>query len=299
MVGQADTEGTYTVQAYAQDAVGNRSAICSFTYQVDARSAELGIESPVEGTFANPQPLALSFRGVQWVRYTTDGSDPAVSGIPYTGLAVIGKAGLNRVRVAAQPCAPGQPPLEREASFAYAPETVPGVRVDTQSGAYDTGMAPKASAPTRGTLYYALSERTPGTSDPTLLDSVNLPALAATVRPVTLRIRSLGADGTWGPEYRFFYLVGKSRVSAPSILVRSAEPLMGPTSIQVVGPDDALVRYTLDGSPPGPSSPLATGLIDVKPSPDVTSLLVRAQAMDDSGALESGHRSPDGYLPRW
>ena len=84
-IGEKDRTMAYVVQAYSADAAGNRSRIVTARYFLDTRAALLDVLSPVAGTFANPQSLALSFRDMQWVRYTDDGSDPAAAGVPSPG----------------------------------------------------------------------------------------------------------------------------------------------------------------------------------------------------------------------
>jgi len=102
-VGVPDVREQYVVQAYAMGASGSRSRIVTARYLVDTRAPSLDVLSPVEGTFGNPQALAVTFRNLQWVRYSLDGSDPASSGTPYTGPVILDREGTVTVKVVGMP----------------------------------------------------------------------------------------------------------------------------------------------------------------------------------------------------
>jgi len=73
----------------------------------------------------------------------------------------------------------------------------------------------------------------------------------------------------------------------PAVLIRAPRAVfVGSTSVELSSPvPHAVVRYTLDGSEPGPDSPVATGPVTLT---ETTTLSARA----------FGGASPDGYLAR-
>jgi hypothetical protein len=283
-IGTQDARSDFVVQAYSVDAAGNRSAIVTARYTVDARSPQLDVLSPVSGTFANAQVLALSFRNVQWVRYTLDGTDPA-AGTPYAGPVPLPKQGVTTVKVAAQPRSARRALLRRDVSVTYAPERGTGLRLDLESGTYAKAISPHVLSAPEGSVYYTLWEKSPSESDFLAGTSISLPSDPSVPRALTLRFRALSSGGTWGGEYRYFFFVGQTGPSAPLITVGDAEPIRTLSHAQVIAPEDALVSVTTDGSRPNPLSPSSSGLLDVKPGSAAGALTVKAVAIDGSGSL--------------
>ncbi len=282
-VGRPDEKADFVVQSYAVDGAGNRSAIATARYTVDARAPFLEVKSPVTGTFANPQALALAFRNVAWIRYTDDGSDPVVNGMPYTGPVTLKRQGTSTLRIAAQPRSPRRPILRRDVSFTYAPAAGTGLVLDPESGTSPTAIAPRILSSPGGTVYYTLWEKTPAESDLLTSSGIAVGSGSAAPAAVTLRLRALSDSGEWGPEYRYFYFPGPIAVTPPTVELADPEPIRGPAHARVSAPEDALLSVTTDGSQPGLRSPSAPGLVDIQPPQGATSLRVRALTFDASG----------------
>ncbi len=281
-VGRPEEKADYFVQAYAEDAAGNRSTVATARYSIDTMAPGLDVLSPVTGTFGNPQILALSFRNLSWVRYSDDGSDPATNGIPYTGPVMLRKQGATLIRVAAQPRSASQPVVRREISFTYAPEPGNGLLLDVDSGAYPQGVTAHVLSAPAGSVYYTLWEKTPSDSDFLATTGIDLPASDAVPRTATLRMRALSDAGAWGVEYRYFYFLGRFAATPPTFVLADPEPLRGPSRFQVSAPEDALVSATVDGSVPNPRAPTGTDFIAIPASASVT---LRAVAFNGSGVI--------------
>jgi hypothetical protein len=299
-VGALDQKAQYVVQAWSMDGAGNRSRIVSSRYVLDTRAPELDVLSPVQGTFANPQTLALSFRGMQWVRYTDDGSDPAVNGIPYTGPTTMRRQGTTTIRVAGQPRAGKRPLVRREVTVTYTPSPGTGLLLDTDSGVYPRGISPKILSSPPGSVYYTLWEKTPTESDMLASAGIEISANTGGLSPLTLRLRSLGASGEWGTEYRYFYYLGLGAVTPPVVAMTAAEPVQGPARAQVTAAEDTLLSVALDGASPDPRAPAAASWVDLRPAAGSDSVLIRARALNGSGLQSpvTERRISTAALPR-
>jgi hypothetical protein len=85
--------------AYGLDSAGNRgpSAAPEFS-AVDGR-VPFSVVSPVPGTWSNPQVLLVDALPGTDVFYSLDGSDPAISGLDYSGPIQLDSTGKQRLRV--------------------------------------------------------------------------------------------------------------------------------------------------------------------------------------------------------
>jgi len=282
-IGAQDEKAEYVVQAYAVSAAGNRSGIVTARYVVDARAPVLDLLSPVPGTFANAQAVAVTFRNLRWVRYTVDGSDPAAGGIPYTGPVTIDRQGTTTVRVAGAPRSGRRAVLRREAIVTYTPAGGSGLRLDTENGTYTAGISPTVLSSPGGSLYYTLWEKTPSESDQPAAGQIPVSSRTGGPSPIALRLRALSDSDQWGPEYRYFYFVGQGTPAAPALVLSAAEPLRAPARAQVTGPEDALVSITVDGQKPDARQPASSSWVDIDPKAGAQAVVVRAVSVDGAG----------------
>ncbi len=257
-IGALDEKAEYVVQAYAVSAAGNRSAIVTARYVLDTRAPVLDLLSPVSGTFANAQAVAVTFRNLLWVHYTLDGSDPAAAGIPYTGPVTIDRQGPTTVRVAGAPRSGKRAVLRREATVIYKPAGGSGLRLDTENGSYPAGVSPTVLASPGGSLYYTLWDKTPSESDQLAGSQIPVSSRTGGPSPIALRLRALSDSGQWGPEYRYFYFVGQGTPAAPAITLAGLEPIRAPARAQITASEDTLVSITVDGPKPDPRQPASS-----------------------------------------
>jgi hypothetical protein len=286
-IGEQDRRAEYAVQAYTVSAAGGRSRIVTAKYILDTRAPVLDVLSPVSGNFANPQAIALTFRNLLWVRYTLDGTDPAIHGTPYAGPVTIDGKGTVTVKVAGMPRAAKRPLLRREVTVTCAPPEGPGVRLSTDNGSYPSGISPVVLSSPGGSLYYTLWEKTPSESDQLASKQVSVSSRTGGPYPVTLRLRALSDSGRWGPEYRYFYFVGPGAPAAPTLTLDTDEPVQAPARAQVAAPEDTLVSVSLGSQKPDPAQPAVSTWVDVVPTAGARALVVRAVAMDGAGVLSA------------
>ncbi|MCD1653310.1 chitobiase/beta-hexosaminidase C-terminal domain-containing protein [Treponema zuelzerae] len=89
--------------AWGIDASGNRSEPSSPDFTLpDSRAKPYKIVSPLPGVWNNAQPLYIEAAAGAEIRYTLDGSDPAVSGVEYSEPVLIDAEGSLLVRISAR-----------------------------------------------------------------------------------------------------------------------------------------------------------------------------------------------------
>ncbi|MGI9256697.1 MAG: FN3 associated domain-containing protein, partial [Salinispira sp.] len=94
---------SFELTLYTVDDVSNRSLPGIAQFDIDRRDEvivdAIPIISPVEGDFANPQLLYIDDREFSQLRYTTDGSDPALDGTIYEEAVLLLAASYVKLRV--------------------------------------------------------------------------------------------------------------------------------------------------------------------------------------------------------
>jgi hypothetical protein len=88
--------------AYGIDEAGNRGRAVSFgPFIADADAVPFKIVNPVPGNWADAQVLLVESSPGTEIYYSIDGSDPAVSGLDYSGPVLLETTGMTRLRVSA------------------------------------------------------------------------------------------------------------------------------------------------------------------------------------------------------
>lgn len=88
--------------AWGVDRAGNRGPSASADrYPAPSASVQYRLASPAPGIWANPQMLVVEKGAGVRVSYTTDGSDPASSGILYAGPVLLSDVSISSVRILA------------------------------------------------------------------------------------------------------------------------------------------------------------------------------------------------------
>jgi len=265
---------TVILRAYATDEAGNHGAIGEYRYDMDLRPAILDLQSPVTGTFANAQPLYVSFRNVTWIRYSLDGSDPAVSGIPYRGPTQIAPADRTTVKVAA--LARNGAMLRAEAVVCIKPDTEKPLSLSMGNGAYASGFILSFPQRAGSRLRYTAAERTPDSNDPTPPSALAFETSPSIRHSVTIRLKDIAATGA---EYRWFYVLDGKPVPTPRIRLRED------SSIEAWASEDSLLLFSIDGKDPNGHSEFLTAPYPL-PS-DGKELDFRVAAMGPASSLSA------------
>ena len=281
----AVSAGEHFLRAWCRDPAGNRSAERFYRFTLTAAPPHLSIASPAPGRFANRQLLVLNTRHLAEVRYTLDGSDPLEHGRVYTGPVLLQETGTLRLRAVGRPVAGGPPggaapPLQQETIVQVIPEETPSLGCDAESGLRASGLQAGASGAAGSRLFFTLSERTPTEADPPVKGPIALESLPLSRREYVLRLRALDGAGRWGGEYRYFFVIDRSRPPEPRIAWERTPD--GALAVTLRGGEGARLHYTLDGSPPGDSSPVyhAPLRVELSARPELT---IRAVAIGPSG----------------
>jgi len=88
--------------AFARDEAGNAGPAASVPHRItETETRPFRVVNPVPGTWANPQVLVVEAPADTDIFYSIDGTDPAVSGLAYSGPASIDVQGTITLRVAA------------------------------------------------------------------------------------------------------------------------------------------------------------------------------------------------------
>jgi Chitobiase/beta-hexosaminidase C-terminal domain/Fn3 associated len=207
--------------------------------------------SPAGGTFTSAQSVAITSSGATAIYYTTDGSPPTTSSMPYTApisianntvLQAIGvnSGGTSPVASVAFTILPPAP------AFSPAPGTYANVTT------FSVAISDAASA----TIYYTTDGSTPTTSSAQYTGAVVLPIGTTTLNAIAVTANG-SSDVTTGtyvltpppPLGPVFNPVGGTFTSAQSVAITSS----GATAIY----------YTTDGSTPTTSSTPYTAPISI------------------------------------
>lgn len=277
---KGERAGKIFVQAYSQDKAGNRSSIKTFNLTIDLCIPFLEILSPAPGNFANTQILYINSRNTAWVKYTLDGSDPAARGFIYTGPKSIERTGNIKLRVAALPLQKGKELIRREVVFEVAAESKLSLSCDRESGLYKSGLKVGITHNPGNKVFYTLSEKTPTAADYAFLDVIALDSIPFVSKSSVLRLRVFDQEGKASPEYRYFYIIDRSKPSAPAISVKESNPLAAETEVELKAAGNTKIYYTLDGTLPGTSTMLYKRAFTISPPAESANILVRAIAVN-------------------
>jgi alpha-tubulin suppressor-like RCC1 family protein len=212
------------------------------------------------GTFYTPQTVAISCSvDGATIRFTTNGLDPTpadpviASGgtiavdTTQTVKAKAWKAGWNDSAVA----------TSNYTMVVGAPSLAPG------GGSYSAGQAVAVSTVTPGAeLHYTTTSLEPTLSDPIV------PAGGSVVLTgsVTLKVKGWRTGWTASTTTTATYFVNEGTVAAPVLSPPPGSYAAGQAVTIGCATPGALVRYTLDGTPPGLASPAYAGPIPVTSS---------------------------------
>lgn len=226
------------------------------------------------------------------VLYTTDGSAPS-AGNPAVGVSpnavTIPLSDTTIVRWRALDMARNEEP-ERRVEIVFDREQ-PTLRIEPPPGAYSGQLTVRITANEAATLYWSV-DGSPPLAGAAGTEEAELPASIALVLPTELRLVAIDTAGNVATAGPLDYEID---VEAPTT---TADPgpgrYLGPILV-VLGADDpdATIRYTTDGSEPGPGSARYDGPVRIE-----RDLELKVRAYDAGGNAERVRTLPYFIGPR-
>lgn len=208
------------------------------------------------GTYSTTQTvLVTSATPGATVRYTTTGVDPTEADAEVPGGGVLVDQSLT---IKARAWKAGQPPSPVVSATYTLRPMMP--TVTPSSGQYTTGQTVTVTSPTTGTtVRYTLDGTEPSPTSPAYTGPFAV-STATTVKATAFK-------SGWEPStaatrtYTFNYGTLATPTASPAGGLYSTDQ-----TVTLSGPAGATIRYTLDGSTPGTSSPLYTTAVTVNAS---------------------------------
>ncbi len=262
LTAKTEEDTIYVLNAYSKDRAGNTSLLISRTFTIRKkvfRAAEtLSIISPVQGDYANTQMFLVRTEGFNWIRYTYDGSDPASSGITYTGPVEIPRTGSVTVRIAAQSSSSGSI-FTREIQYSVTP--VSNIRTNVDNGIFTDTLTVELEGD--NTIYYTLDDSSPSSEDLLYTAPFELKPLRSSRKTVILRFSSYSRITSRLNEHRYVLIFDDRKPLQPEISAEYPSGRDDPLVITMSGPSGADMFYTLDGSAPTTRSDRYTEPIEI------------------------------------
>jgi hypothetical protein len=253
-----------TVQAVTVVSGWSTSAVASANYQIRAAAPTF---TPAGGTSADTVGVALaSATPGAVITFTTDGSDPAISGTAQTYTGPISVA--TNETISARSSAPGYAQsLESQSSYII---LVAAPTITPPAGSYDHALTISLASATSGAvLHYTLDGSTPTASSATY----SAPFLLATSASVSAIAVRAGCTPSAVTSAVFTLTDDPPGIAPPS----GTYP--GPLTITLTpGTAGGQVLYTLDGSAPATSSTakVASGPVSIASSTTVNAITTLA-----------------------
>jgi hypothetical protein len=268
------------VQAYAQDAAGNRSSVVSRTetsFDSPSSPQELTVPSPVEGSFSNPQLLYIQeSERFDWVRYTVNGDDPVYRGAVYSEPVLLRARGEYELRVAARRRNGETIRLQRRFTIA---EEAP-LLFDFSSGQLQRPQKVEPPDTKKGyILYHSREDRAVTENDPFFSSPVDLFTTVPVIQSRALRIGVFDPQTGRMHQYRYYFIYDNRVPGPPAVKVRGSLPFQGSVQVEIAGPQGADLYYTLDGSTPDEFSNRYNGPITLDAPRGVDTGSIRIQAV--------------------
>ncbi len=296
VIQQTEQMHTVILRAYAVSSAGNRSSELVRRFSVlplKKPAASLHVYSPVQGTFRNSQLLYIDQAGFKWIRYSIGSNDPAKFGTTYRYPILFKEKGSYVLHVAGLPYNSSN--IIRK-SLRFSIEEGTSSISSVESGVYEDALTIKFA----GTGYrYRLSDTDKGKEEfLNYTKPFSLNPVEGTIKFVPLRVS--GAHDKGKGVYRYFYVFDKRKPGTPIIHVAANFP--GKTAeVSIIGPSQARVYYTLDGSTPDNYSVLYKGPFTIRfPHTIKTgSKIIKAAAYFQNGIESSSaaYLLPFNFLP--
>jgi hypothetical protein len=206
--GNSGQLSAYQLQIGAVDEAGNTGDRSNFRYVLDRRSetrvSRIPLVSPSEGDFANPQLLYIDDRGFSELRYSLDGSDPRISGAPYTNPVLLPPGEGIQLRVFG---------VTHDGRQLYE-SRIFSAGINEYAALEQGFISENISIPAlRANLYYRVDDQAASRFDTPLDRPLRISLQAGSLRALPLRIY----DAVEGGEYRYLFLLEGRRPSIPDV----------------------------------------------------------------------------------
>jgi hypothetical protein len=283
-----------TVTAYSVDAAGNMSDLGVWTYTIDT-STEIPIDglqilSPVPGAFANRQHLVIRSAGYEWIRYTFGGENPRDFGSDYSSALLIDLEGQIKLRVAGKLVATGE---IRTAEVDFSVESARLDLYGIEGGVYDEAVP--ISVESREPVFFSLDDTPASRKALVYTEPFRIDLVENGLKYIALRVVPESAVRERRAEFRYFFTLDDRTPSQPVIRLSERTPLREDAVVSILGPADAAIHYTMDGTSPDMSSPEYSGPFELHLPEDsqAGSIFVKAASF---GANRRSSRSASALI---
>ena len=189
----------------------------------------LDIKSPAPGEYANPQLLYVENGGFEWIRYTLNGSDPAVKGVDYKTPVEIRRYGNVNLKIAAKPYNTEE--IIRH-DIEYRVNTKAPLKNIPVSGFYSDKIIIKNAF---NGYNYCLEDRSPVESDPQFFEELVINPIIGGLKYTVLRLKR--TDDSDQYEFRFFYIIDDRSPASPIISTDLKTPVNNDVNVTIDGPE--------------------------------------------------------------
>ncbi len=261
------------VKAYCTDTAGNQSSIVTKKIYSDSPCKspdKIMLASPVEGTFANPQWLAIpNSHCFEWIRYTTNGNSPQANGTSYKEPVLIDKTDVIQLRIQAK-LYNSNKIMEKRLKYTVNEPQGPTFKalsvIEPETTVKENGKLPVPLVDEGVKLYYSLNETPVSTSHPMLTEAVQLHSAEGMKNYIPYRIGAYVQSEEEMVQYRFLYVIDNRIPPNPTIQVSKPIPFRSEIEVELIADEDASIYYTTDGSTPDRFSPRYSEILNIQSS---------------------------------
>ena len=251
--GKVPLENGQNMKAYSVDEAGNHSPVVTERIAMDRGCASLEnlkVLSPVPGSFQNEQVFAVSNEECfEWIRFSTDGSDPEYNGIKYEKPVLLAKRGDIVLNVAAKKALDGRIVRDRiQFTVAEVPVAELGISGGGTAFELEPLKLPELSADYQ--IFYSFRDRNITKRNDELSGRIIAGLTEGMINNVVYRIGLYDYRQKTMYQYRSFFMVDRRIPSPPLIITGSGPPFRQTEIVRIEAAENAEIYYTTDGSTP-------------------------------------------------
>ena len=262
-----------TIKAYATDTAGNQSEVVTKRIYSDSPCTsprDIMLASPVEGTFANPQKLAIpNAHCFEWIRYSTNGSSPQTNGKSYEKPILINETGIIQLRIQAK-LYNSTKVIEKRLKYTVNESQSPALKalsvIEMDSTLTANRKLPVPLVEEGVQLFYSLNDNPVTTDHPSLIKPLQFDAAEGMKNYIPYRIGAYIQADSKMVQYRFLYFIDNRIPPNPAIHITDPLPFRSEIDVELVADKDASIYYTIDGSTPDRFSPRYTEKLNIESS---------------------------------